>query len=242
MARSSTSSTDETIRRVRDFSVSEDVLNCEETRKSGLILRYAHESAESLVQAFEIIRSQRGAPRGATTDEEQDLLRSMVVICGAGLDSMMKQLIRDCLPGLIGQEGLVSEEFRKYVERRLRATDGEGDGESPHRLLARALTSGDPRSELIEGYVQHLTGGSLQSVEELSRVLGALGLGSIRVDRDKMKTIFTARNQIVHEMDIDFDAARRNRRTRRMDHMIGWAKELLELSERVLRATYQQLH
>lgn len=83
---------------LRKLSVSEELATLEEIRKPYLILKYSHESADSFLEAFEVVRKERGASRGATTDEEQDLLRMMIVIAAAGLDSLLKQLIRDCLP------------------------------------------------------------------------------------------------------------------------------------------------
>ena len=64
---------------------------------AALILKHTHDSASALLKAFNLAREGRGRPRGMTTDEEQDLLRAMVVMAAAGLDAMAKQLIRDGL-------------------------------------------------------------------------------------------------------------------------------------------------
>lgn len=56
------------------------------------ILCNSHDTASSFLETFEAVRSARNA-RGAPTDEEQDLLRACVVFAGAGLDSMVKQLV-----------------------------------------------------------------------------------------------------------------------------------------------------
>ena len=68
--------------------------------KAAVILARTHESADALLKAFELAQQERGTPRGMSTDDEQDLLRAMLVMTAAGLDSMLKQLIRDALHNL----------------------------------------------------------------------------------------------------------------------------------------------
>lgn len=68
--------------------------------KAYLILKYAHDTAESMILAFDGVRKARNA-KGTPTDEEQDLFRAMLIFASAGLDSMTKQLIRDSLPVLV---------------------------------------------------------------------------------------------------------------------------------------------
>ena len=77
--------------------------------KAAIILKVSHESADALLKAFELAQTGRGAPRGMTTDEEQDLLRAMLVMAAAGLDSMLKRLIRDCMPSLVKANPQVRE-------------------------------------------------------------------------------------------------------------------------------------
>jgi hypothetical protein len=47
--------------------------------------------------------------RGMSTDEEQDLLRAMLVTAAPGLDAMTKQLIRDALPKVVCEAYIFSE-------------------------------------------------------------------------------------------------------------------------------------
>jgi len=54
-----------------------------------------------------------------TTDEEQDLLRAMLVMAAAGLDSMTKQLIRDALPQVVHRTGAAREGLEKFLARQL---------------------------------------------------------------------------------------------------------------------------
>lgn len=66
-------------------------------------LDLAHESANEALQAMHSLREQRfkamKATRGGrTSDQDQDLLRAMLVFASAGADAAMKSLIRDALP------------------------------------------------------------------------------------------------------------------------------------------------
>lgn len=212
-------------------------------RKSHLILKYAHESAEAFLDAFDTVRQQRGATRGATTDEEQDLLRAMLVMAAAGLDSMLKQVIRDGLGTLVEGDERVQEGLQTFVSRRIRGTPGADESTIDRRFLARILTAKSGREQVTEEYIRHLTGVSLQSVEELRRTVGALGLdpGVIGLPDQDLKTIFGARNRIIHEFDIDFAAARRNRKSRTRDLMVGYTNAILEVAESILAAADRKL-
>ncbi|MFC1895153.1 hypothetical protein ACFL0Q_00610 [Thermodesulfobacteriota bacterium] len=197
-----------------------------------MILQYAHDSARALLQALRTVRSQRQARRGVLTDEEQDLLRAMLVMAASGLDSVVKQLIRDALPILCRGDSRVLSRFQTYVARQVRG-DAEGHVTNDvSKLLARVLTADSPQAALIESYVYALTGSSLQSVDELFKVASALDVPQNVIAKDTLVSIFEARNDIIHELDIDFDAPRRNRRNRRIPWMIQSANELLLLAER----------
>ena len=149
----------------------EDVL-----KRAHLILKYAHDSARAFLDAFRTMRSDRGATRGATTDEEQDLLRAMLVMAAAGLDSLLKQMVRDTSEILIQSDDQVREGLEKFVSRKIRGDVGDGGGFTGHRFLARALIAESSQRQVIEEYVRHLTGISLQSVAEVKRTLSALGI------------------------------------------------------------------
>src|SRR5712691_1458226 len=59
-------------------------------KSAGRILETAHDSAGALLKAFDLARTQRGRSAGMSTDQEQDLLRAMLVMAAAGLDGMVK--------------------------------------------------------------------------------------------------------------------------------------------------------
>lgn len=215
--------------KVRNFTENKSCSEDERVSPSYQIVKYGHESCEALLDAF---RKVKGDGRGAATDEQQDILRAMLVMAGACIDSSIKQLFRDCVPSLIKQDEQVRRSFEEFAERALKQKEVEGDLNT--KLLAQALTSEHPLEFLSESYVYDLTGSSLQSSDQLFSAANALGLNGnkdLGLDEKKLKSIFQARNQIIHEMDIDFTAARRNRFQRKIEDMIQKTNELLRIAE-----------
>lgn len=222
----------------------------EAVRNSYLILKYAHDTAESLHEAFLNVRRARGA-KGAPKDEEQDLLRAMVVFAGAGIDAMTKQLIRDTLPVMVDILPQARSRIQRLGTRHLGQAgteDGVDDASSsvktvsPERL-ARVLFAENPRMGMVEILIDDLTAGSLQSTDELYRILGYLGLepGSISVIKSDLQAVFRCRNLLIHEMDIDFTQPNRNRFPRRLKDMVQYAQTLLGASNSILKGVDEQL-
>ena len=131
--------------------------------KSHTILIGAYDAASSFLTLFESTRRNRNA-RGTPTDQEQDLLRAMLVFACAGLDSMIKQVVRDALESVIDRSDGAHGNFRVYVEKRL-ARQGTLDP----KFLAEVLTGTDPRKVLIAELVGELTSQSLQSKDQVLR-------------------------------------------------------------------------
>ncbi|MFQ5895448.1 MAG: hypothetical protein ACE5JJ_06490 [Nitrospinota bacterium] len=210
----------------------------EQTKKAHLILKHAHDTARALLHAFDNIRKARGARGGATTDEEQDLLRAMVVFAAAGLDSMLKQLVREALPTIVGRNEAAQAEVETYAARKIRGPAEDPDAIGGTKFLARLLSGASPQSRLVDALVQDLTSGSLQSVEELNRSVKYLGLDpkEVGVGVTDLRPVFLIRNKIIHELDIDFDHPTRNRSIRRRDDMVQHCNSLLEVAQKILRA------
>src|SRR5438093_6910832 len=91
-------------------------------------------------------RTARRATGGALTDAEQDLLRAMLVFAAAGLDSLVKQLIRDALRPLAGKDSAVRAELETFVTRQMRAdlSADESDAASGRKFLARVMVAATP--------------------------------------------------------------------------------------------------
>jgi len=223
--------------------------------KACLILRHTHESSQALFSAYRIARfvrslqrkkSQQGQElkllRGMSTDEEQDLLRAMLVTAASGLDAMIKQLIREALPKLIEIEPEALSGLEKFVRNKIKGEIEEELYEGTN-FLARILISQSTQKKVIEDYINYLTKGSLQSSQELAKVSTALGLSQleIKIDHKALKPIFDARNKIIHELDIDLEAHRRNRNVRSESVMKTYTNTLIFLAESLLKAVDNKL-
>jgi hypothetical protein len=208
-----------------------------------LIFQYTHNSASSLVAAFDDAKAKRGNPRGVLTDQEQDILRAALVMCCAGLDAALKRSIRDCLANLLDNNALVRDGFEKFIRKRI---SGEGDVlELPGRakFLALVLADRAPRSRLIEEYIKELTGDSLQSAEEVLRAMAALGFDRKEIDIEvvRLKDIFGIRNRIIHELDIDLDAPKRKRRVRGQTDLLDNSDFVLSVAKKILEGLDRKL-
>jgi hypothetical protein len=198
-----------------------------EAKQAFLILSNAHESASSFLDAYDA--KDVGE---ADSDIREDLLRAMLMFGSAGLDSMAKQLIKDALPQVIQLQEGARENLREFVERRLTRDDRSGQ-----RLIAIALSAQDPRSELINELIHELVGASLQSAEELSRLAAYFDIptSDLIADRVLLNEIFETRNQIAHELDVDFSQEGGHRQRRDREQMLRYTTELFRIAEVCLR-------
>ena len=203
----------------------------DETSKAVTIYDYSYYSAQALWEAFEQAKAVRGASRGGTTDNEQDILRAMLVMAASGLDSALKQLIRDCIPRLIQINPAIHAKFEKFTLGELQRGSGSSGSESrSNKFLASVLAAPHPQTALVEAYVYDLTGSSLQSADQVMMVAGAFCLDTrkLRKELESLKTTFRIRNRIIHELDIDLEGKtrKRNRRShpdmkRRTEHILS---------------------
>ena len=224
---------------IRKVKLSKACWDDQRTYRACQIVDYAHNSADSLHEAFVGLKAGR---RGSATDEEQDVLRAMLVFAAAGLDSSLKNLFSKCLQQLILEDTKVKEAFEKFIQREL----SKGTAEQPlnTKLLAKALVEPLPIFHLGEQYVYDLTGSSLQSADQIFSASAALGIDPLKqakLDKKRLDEIFEARNKIIHEFDIDFSGARRNRVQRTMTTMICMTNDILELSERFIEMVRRKL-
>jgi hypothetical protein len=151
-------------------------------------------------------------------------LRAAFIFAAAGLDSMVKQLVRDALHAAIAKDKGAHAQFVEYVQTRLRRLD-----QLDVRLLAGALAADRPSEHLRKELIGDLTGSSLQSKDQLLRVAAhfAIPADEITKDAKKLGTVFEARNQITHEMDILLGQANRGRRQRKYETMKDYTSVIL---------------
>ena len=207
----------------------------EKLQNAYIIITNSNKACSALLKQFEDIRKFRKA-KGTPTDAEQDLLRAMLVFACAGLDSMVKQLVRDALPIVIIRDRGAEEVFIEHTKKTM-----YGKGNLNIDLLLRSIIMDDHREALVQDLVFNLTAGSLQSVDELFRVASFFNIASKDLSGQpaELRKVFSMRNQISHEMDIDFGQRNRNRRPRARDTMIdnvnlifGVAKVFLEETQK----------
>lgn len=168
------------------------------------------------------------------------MLRAMLVFASAGLDSMVKHLVREALPMFMQKSG-EAPKFRQFVDRQMRMR--AADDKPNYKLLIDVLLSESPRDMMIESLVDELTNHSLQSAPQLFEVGAYFNVESnyICPSKDELQQVFNIRNQIVHEMDIDFNQPNRNRRPRRRNDMVAAANQILEAADRFLAAVDAKL-
>ena len=226
---------------IRSFNLKSS--NITGTSKARKILKGAHESAAGLIESFVGVRKYRGAISGAPKDSEQDLLRACLVFSAAGLDSTIKQLIRDTLPRLVRSDDNVRKGLEDFIARQTREEPNGGEAASGKKFLAKILVAENHLDALIEQYILSLTGSSLQSTEELSKSASALGLDprQVGVNHQTLRPIFKTRNKIIHELDINLDAINRNRESRTRGIMVRDSNALLEVGEKILVAVETKL-
>lgn len=206
--------------------------------EAAFILQHTHSAASALFKAYQLLRRRRTAERGMTTDEEQDLLRAMLVMTAAGLDGMAKQLIRNSLPKLAPSQTEVRKGLRRFIASQLAAT-----GESAANFMADLLSSQDQYAQVIERYIFQLTGGSLQSVDEILSTAAALGVAKneLGINIQMLKQTFAVRNAIIHELDMNLSGERRKRNIRREKDMTEMVELLLTLSSGLIQRVAERL-
>ncbi|MEL6797615.1 MAG: HEPN domain-containing protein [Planctomycetota bacterium] len=201
---------------------------------SSHVYDYALSTCQSVLDRFDADTAARGV--GKPNTSEQDLLRSAIVFAASGLDSCLKYAIRDSLEELIQVDDHCKAKFEEFVDRRLKnAVEGSS---SARRDIARTLVQPDPRPYWIESMIRSLVGDSLQSVDELVKLLNTLGLSTtlkqVKDRSARLKNVFHARNQIIHELDVDFTKQQKRRRSRKRPEAIEAAVDLLSVARKSL--------
>lgn len=200
------------------------------------ILKGGVESVTSLAELFE--RSTRARGQGATTHADQDILRAMVVMAGSTLDAVVKRIIQDSLKYIIQKNELSKKEAGKIIQRKLFDDIAKSGG----KTLAEALLSPSLEDSLVEFIVEEITVSSYQSVEQLEKAKSLMGIE--KLNASTLKAAFTARNQIIHEMDATPEtdkAGQRKRRSRKQDDMYGYATDMLNMAKSFIEHVGNQL-
>jgi hypothetical protein len=193
------------------------------------VVSIGYVSVGHMLSSYSASTAARG--RGAPSDEEQDLLRSAILFAGATVDSSLKHAIHACLEHVVSEFSEVAEEYRKFIESRLKS-------ESQQKLakeLSQVFICKDVKDHFLSEFRKNLTGSSLQSVEQINKIWNLFSIGKLsKPDQESLREALQSRNQIVHELDIDLGAANRNRRNRRKNDCVKMCNSLLNTADRTI--------
>ncbi|MFJ4075958.1 hypothetical protein [Curtobacterium sp. NPDC089991] len=210
---------------------------------SQRFLATAYDSVANLIE--KVYPAVKGAPRrGRLTDPEQDVFRSAVVFAGAGVDTTLKQALRDAAP----LQASFSKEGRAQFQRWVTGYIQQSNAVDAKKVSALLIAEPNPARELQRLYIEQLTDHSLQSQDQVKATLVALGLeGSKALFRDSsvVNPLFKARNEIAHAMDMTDHAARgvgdRTRNDRKIETYVNICHAGLDYCQRVLNALQTSL-
>jgi len=216
-----------------------------ECERADTVLDMARDSVKNFLDTYEKVRKARNAGQGAPMDNEQDLLRAALVFAAAGLDSTLKELIKGSVRPLSKIDPNVQDQFETFVQRKLRG-DSDEPGPAPgYKFLASIIASALPQERLLNDYVLYLTGSSLQSVDQLFKSASALGAETklIADNKTELTKIFSARNQIIHELDVKFTGkvGHRQRNRPKKKEIEKQCKLLLDVAAAIIASVRKNL-
>ncbi|MFJ1551895.1 hypothetical protein [Streptomyces sp. NPDC088246] len=164
-------------------------------------------------------------PRGRLSHDQTDQLRAATVFTSAGLDACLRRLLKDALPTLINGNSAAEGKFKQFINEQL--------NEKASKAFRAAVIDPDPRTKLIDIYVEALTGSSLQGHKDLQRVRNALGIPESDISDSALAGLspfFAARNEIAHELDLVDPTGRgsSSRRDRTMTAVRDQCDEVLQ--------------
>jgi hypothetical protein len=88
-----------------------------------------HNQAMTAIQNFHSLYVRMEKEEGASSQNNQDILRAMLLFACSGLDAVVKQLIQDALKAVLQHDEGAQRELKKFAERRFRRGAGSGDGD-----------------------------------------------------------------------------------------------------------------
>lgn len=185
-----------------------------EIQRSWARLQATHKSVSGLFTTLNNLRAAQDDPRGAISELHRDQARAAIVFTAAGIDACLRTLLRDALATLL-QDGTGSAHsaFTKhFMDNRLK-----GD---LTQATKKAIVGIDPRTALIDLYVQDLTGSSIQGWKDLARCRDGLGIPGSKLgdcDLQAHQDFFDARHEVVHELDLTDPSGKGTRGRRHRD-------------------------
>lgn len=200
------------------------------------VLSATHSTCSSFLESFVQVRKDRNA-KGVPTDSEQDLLRATLVFACSGLDAMIKQLVADALPTVLdandGENG-AAKRFSDFVEKQIL-----NDDKFAAKLISTSITSHSTRDAVLKWFIRKLTADSLQSKDQVFQIASFFDIptGAVTGNIKQLESAFRARNQIIHEMDIDLTPRNRNRTQRPHYDTVVLVNSIFEVTFSFLKET-----
>lgn len=215
-------------------------------RPAGQHLKTAHATLQGVFSSLHVVRvaeaaESRTSHRGRPTEPQVDLLRSALVLAGAGLEAVVKRLTQDTLPILLLPKSS-ARDSKKMMKEFIRARLDQ----KPTADLVHAITSDMPRHAMARVYVNELTSGSIQSEKDLRRLREALGIGDSIIPEARitaLRPFLTARNQVAHDLDLKdpSDPSRGKRRSRSITTVVHQCTEAMAVAESFVVAVSDKL-
>ena len=208
----------------------------EQLSKSNAILQSLKNTIASFYDLFDTLSDDK-------EQQKQDLLRAILLFSCSGIDSIVKQLVNDALDYVIEHDEGAFNEFKKHTERKLTIKSETGINT---KLFADLFTCENPKKTLIDVLKKDLTSNSLQSAEELLKVGSVFNIETAKLvpqkeELDKLKNVFTVRNQITHEMDVDMEAPDFKMRNRTYDEIKDYSEFVINFIEKFIELVSEKL-
>lgn len=167
--------------------------------------------------------------------KDQDIYRSIILFSCSGIDALLKQLIEDMLEQVIQKNEGALVAFKDYTSKLMKSNDMNSNA----KVLSMIFTSDNPpKKVMIEILKNDLVSHSLQSFEEISKVAKYFGISSNQLEIDKLKEVFEVRNQIVHEMDLDFKTRSLVKKERTYNKTMEYYANIIEVSNLFIKYVY----
>lgn len=207
----------------------------EQIKNALVILKKTHKIASSFLKSYRSIHANRKTNRNQT-EEQGDVLRAMFTFSASGLDSIAKQLIKDCLEIVVKKDEGARLQLKDFLKRKLKNSESND-------FLSDLLSSDSASERAIQLLIEDLTKTSLQSGPQLVQVGQRFNINNSEFANDLtyLKEVFEARNQIMHEMDILSITSVRKRRGRSLEQMCEYTNTILKIAEDLIKAVEKRI-
>lgn len=209
----------------------------EKVKNSVVTLEKTHQIITRFLTVYENIGRTRTTRRNQT-EEQTDILRAMFVFSASGLDSVVKQLIKDCLEAVVRSSEGAQLQMKNFLMTELKDKETVNIG-----ILADLLSTPSPFDKGTKLLKNELIDKSLQSAEQLLSAGAYFDVKSTEITNNipKLKEVFKSRNQIIHEMDIVDITSIRRRRGRPLRTMCEYTNLMLETANKFITAVESKL-